>query len=531
MNTKRDSASEQGELTIIWRVVIVLCLLVVFWYTFSIAALQNTTIKRLEDTDFSGHSLFSLIATVEKVDAALATIKAKKQELSQVEIENSKNIIDDPEISTAHLRLNEVYREIFTEFLINSGRTDLAASNTYNKALVGEAVSLKSVNDVPAAPRAEGGGGAVDEAAAAAAAPATAGSPAAATPAASTTQSAGSASVCPGAAKLYNQYAEYNQNIPAAEISDVVQLCLSGRDRQTISDALVEKLVKAQSEAQKVTESNAVAWKKGIELQSKMDLLQSDIKQLEDEIDGVSEESTASPEAQEVAQGEDAAETAAEPARPAGLSPLQLRNLFPEISDFLNFTVLGRGLKLQPELVLGLLTSIAGAVGGTSRYALGRFNTPGLAETRRRVVGGRQAAFVPTAFSGSFAGLSVFLILFGGLAVFQAGGTGSASSANYSSFAAFGFLSGMFSERVNMWLESIAGNIFSNAGKTGQVQAAPPAAAAQADPDPVDPNAAEAEAEAEAQAEDLPANTPADEALEADTGAADPAPERPGGQG
>ncbi|MEM6827880.1 MAG: hypothetical protein AAF553_08035, partial [Pseudomonadota bacterium] len=48
------------------------------------------------------------------------------------------------------------------------------------------------------------------------------------------------------------------------------------------------------------------------------------------------------------------------------------------------------------------------------------------------------------------------------LAVFQVGSTDTGATANYSSFAAFGFLAGMFSERVNKWLEKIAGRIFTS---------------------------------------------------------------------
>lgn len=469
MNNQTDSETRQDELSIMWRVLIVIALLIVFWFIFSVAALQNTTIKRLEDTDFRGYSLFSLIATVEDVDAALATIKKNDEEIGHLNLEYANTTIDVIAFQNADFRLNQAYRAIFSEFLTFSDNVPLAANSNINKAVVGEAVSLDTVKAAEAELPAASETGPAGETGADAEAPSQPPAPATPVPGAAGGNApsvAAASTVCPSASLLYRFWAEANQNIPASSISDVVQQCLLSEDRKRIPTALVDELVEAQKAALKVRAEDNKTETKLAAISNKIEVLGAINIQLKTEIGAIDSEPQVNTEAS-APEGEQAEEVEPQPDARGTLTPLQLRNLFPEISDFLSFIGFGRGLKLQPELVLGLLTSIAGAVGGTSKYALGRFSAPLAGTTPIQL----PTLFIPTLFSASFAGLAVFLILFGGLAVFQAGGPGDSTSANYSSFAAFGFLSGMFSDRVNSWLESIAGNVFSNAGKAAQAAA------------------------------------------------------------
>lgn len=512
MGEGTDSGQPQGELQVGWRVVIVLVLLTLFGWAFTIAALQSATIKRLEDTDFKGYTLFSLIATVETVDQALAEINQNDVEIREIGLKQAGLQTDNVALNSASLTLNQAYRDIFTQFLSNSGSYKATQSDQINKAVLGEAVRLDRPKDDSGPAAAPADQTAALEAAAPAADPASNPAPTPAPAAASApldpVKSLGGvgrgvasmeSGACPAAVNLYERYAALNQNIPGTDLSDVVQSCLIRPGPATISPQSLERLNRAQADVQAVIKDAAQVGKELNMLSSRSGLLMKINEQLKAEIGEVDPAIAAQSDPSTAAANDTATDAPPVAASPAQ-TPLQIRNKFPEITNFRQIPVIGRSVRIQPELVLGILTLIAGAVGGASKFALSRFSSPFRRPDAPVILSGSTALFVPTVFSGTFAGLSVFLILFGGLAVFQVGGVGSATSANYSSFAAIGYLSGMFSERVNAWLESIAGNFFSKARPQGD-----------------DPAANEAEAAA------APANEEPGEAVQPDEAGDDPA--------
>ncbi|MEM1195429.1 MAG: hypothetical protein AAGH57_04950 [Pseudomonadota bacterium] len=429
----RDQTKLQIYSNNILRTVIFGALLLIFWTVFSVASMQTAIMKRITDSDFAGYSYYSIVSTVNQVSQKTGDIEAAERQIAALRQEKENTLNDDESLQTEQRKVTSSRQSVFQELVIGAGpRLIPGRTRLSNRAEAGAIANtrLDFVLDRQQTPaQAEPSDGAP--------------SPDPSAPGADTPTLA---RPCQKAQEVVGQYSNLGERIPGEIIEATVDTCLLFGRTAGLTDDTREKLIAAQRELEAAIDKNGDVKKERARIDAEISYQLGVIDKIETEIRNNTDL----------------------PAGTVARLPLEIFRLFPEVAYFikppfgLDFGLGDNLLMMQHELVLGLLTAIAGAVGGLSKFFLRRYtlgpdsSVPGEPEDQM------PHRFIPTTLAGSFAGLSVFLILFGGLAVFQVGSTDTGATANYSSFAAFGFLAGMFSERVNKWLEKIAGRIFTS---------------------------------------------------------------------
>ncbi|MEO0643794.1 MAG: hypothetical protein AAFY47_10325 [Pseudomonadota bacterium] len=382
--------------------------------------MQTSIMKRINDSDFVGFSYYSIVSTVNQVSEQNDAIKESEQRISSLKTRSNTIVEGDTELNQADRKVDRVSRDAFRELLLGAGPRLAAGQTRLTNARQAEGGTVARVDFVL---NAEGDA-----------------------PASEATPDAGPATLvraCEKAQQVSGRYTNLGEQIPPEMIRSTVDGCLLSNRTAGLSEETSAQLASAKRAFDEKFDQKQ-------EIKDEIAEIEAAIAYEESEIDAIEAKIRDNTDLPDGAEAR---------------TPLEIYRLFPEVANY-DFTGLGVGEKLlmiQHELILGLLTALAGAVGGLSKFFLRRY-TRG-PDSKVVGEGGPRMAdeFMPTCLAGSFAGLSVFLILFGGLAVFQTGGNEAGATANYSSFAAFGFLAGMFSDRVNAWLESIAGRVFSKA--------------------------------------------------------------------